>query len=192
MAVRVAVFAGSERQGSFNIALARLAAARAAAHGAQVRWIDLGALDLPLYAARLEAEDFPPAALTLKAALVDSDALLIASPEHNGSVSSLLKNAIDWASRPTDGESPVALAAFRGKTAGIMGASVSPFGGLRGLMHLRQILGTVQAIVVPEQLAVPLADRAFAEDGSLHDPLFAGILDALVARTLGVADRLRG
>src|SRR3546814_6336846 len=102
---------------------------------------------------------------------VCSSDLLFVSPEYNGSLPPLLKNAIDWASRPTGDESLVALTAYRGKAAAIMSASISPFGGLRGLMHLRQILSTIQMLVIPEQVVVPAAHAAFAEDGSLKEPL---------------------
>src|SRR5690606_18551372 len=137
--------------GSFNRALARLAAARLAAHGAEVVEVDLATFDLPLYSAALEAEAFPPDALRLKQLFAAQDGLLFVSPEYNGSVPPLLKNAIDWASRPTGDEGLVALTAYRGKATAVMAASISPFGGLRALAHLRQILSTVQTLVIPEQ-----------------------------------------
>ena len=191
MAVRIAVMAGSVRQGSHNAALAALAAQRLRAAGAEVTEIDLAALALPLYCQDVEHDAFPPAAATLKAMLARSDGLLIATPEHNGSVSSLVKNALDWASRPTDGEGPLALSAYRGKSAAIVAASIGPFGGLRALAHLRQILGTVQMMVIPEQLSVPFADRAFDAGGALADPLTNTILDALVSRLVDTARRMR-
>src|SRR3546814_5432594 len=91
---------------------------------------------------------------------VCSSDLLFVSPEYNGSLPPLLKNAIDWASRPTGDEGLVALTAYRGKAAAVMSASISPFGGLRGLMHLRQILSTIQMLVIPEQVVVPAAHRS--------------------------------
>lgn len=191
MAVRIAVISGSTRRGSHNRALAALAAARLSAAGAEVEAIDLSTYDLPVYAQDLELENCPPDARRLKATLAACDGMLIATPEHNGSISTLLKNAIDWASRPSDGESLIALTAFRGKAAGIMAASIGPFGGLRALAHLRQVLGTVQMMVIPEQLAVPFADRAFSPEGALIDALPSAILDGLVSRLVDVAGRLR-
>lgn len=191
MTVRIAVLSGSTRRGSHNSALAALGAERVRAAGGGVQRIDLAGYDLPLYSQDLERQACPPDARRLKAALAGCDGLLIATPEHNGSISTLLKNAIDWASRPGEGESPIALAAFRGKAAGIMAASIGPFGGMRALAHLRQVLGTVQMLVIPEQLAVPLAHQAFTAAGALAEPLPNAILDGLVARLIDVSARLR-
>ena len=186
----IAVIVGSIREGSYNRALGELAAAGLEAQGASVTRVDLAAFDLPLYSAALEADAFPPAALKLKALFAAQDGLLFVSPEYNGSLSPLLKNAIDWASRPTGDEGPVALSAYRGKAAAIMSASISPFGGLRGLMHLRQILSTIQMLVIPEQVVVPAAHAAFAEDGSLKEPLPASVVEMTAARLVAVAKAL--
>ena len=72
-----------------------------------------------------------------------------------------------------------------------MAASLSPFGGLRALSHLRQILGTVQMLVIPEQVSIPAAHTAYAADGSLNDALPAALLDAMAARLVRVAAALR-
>ncbi|MFT3977674.1 MAG: NAD(P)H-dependent oxidoreductase [Sphingomonas bacterium] len=191
MTVRIGVISGSIRQGSHNMALAALGAERVRAAGAEAEMVDLSTYDLPLYSQDLELRACPPDARRLKATLVACDGLLIATPEHNGTISALLKNAIDWASRPSDGESPIALTAYRGKAAGIMAASIGPFGGMRALAHLRQVLGTIQMMVVPEQLAVPLAGNAFTAEGALADPLANAILDGLAARLVDVSTRLR-
>jgi len=186
----IAVIVGSTREGSFNRALGELAAANLEAQGASVTRIDLAAFDLPLYSAALEAHAFPPDALKLKTLFAAQDGLLFVSPEYNGSLSPLLKNAIDWASRPTGDESLVALTAYRGKAAAIMSASISPFGGLRGLMHLRQILSTIQMLVIPEQVVVPNAHAAFAEDGSLKEVLPASLVEMTTGRLVAVAKAL--
>ena len=187
---RIAVIVGSTRDGSFNGALGALAATQLAAHGAEVTVVDLAALDLPIYTAALETNAFPAGALKLKKTLAAQDGLLIVSPEYNGSIPALLKNAIDWASRPTGEEGPIALTAFRGKAAAIMGASISPFGGVRGLAHLRQILGTIQMLVIPEQVLVPNAHAAFDEAGQLRDALPASLVDMTAARLVTVARAL--
>ena len=186
----IAVIVGSTREGSFNRALGELAAASLEAQGARVTRVDLAAFDLPLYSAALEANAFPAGAVKLKDVFATQDGLLFVSPEYNGSLSPLLKNAIDWASRPTGDEGLVALTAYRGKAAAIMSASVSPFGGLRGLMHLRQILSTIQMIVIPEQVVVPNAHAAFAEDGSLKETLPASLVDLTAGRLIAVAKAL--
>lgn len=192
MGAKIAVLAGSIRKGSFNGRLAALGAERLRAHGADVTEIDLRDYDLPIYCQDTEAEAFPAAALALKDVLRAQHGLLVATPEHNGSISSLLKNAIDWASRPTDGETAVALSAYRGKVAAIMSVSIGPFGGLRALIQLRQTLGTVQLLLLPEQVAVPFADRAFDADGRLVEPLPATLLDQMAQRLVRTAEALRG
>jgi chromate reductase len=186
----IAVIVGSTREGSFNRALGELAAASLEAQGASVTRADLADFDLPLYSAALEANAFPADALKLKALFAAQDGLLFVSPEYNGSLSPLLKNAIDWASRPTGEESLIALTAYRGKAAAIMSASISPFGGLRGLMHLRQILSTIQMLVIPEQVVVPGAHAAFAEDGSLKEALPASLVEMTTSRLIAVAKAL--
>ncbi|WP_332820171.1 NADPH-dependent FMN reductase [Sphingopyxis sp.] len=184
---KIAVIVGSTREGSFNRALGSLAIKALEAQGAIVADVDLATFDLPLYSAALEAEAFPADAQRLKQLFAAQDGLLFVSPEYNGSVSPLLKNAIDWASRPTGEESLVALSAYRGKAAAIMSASISPFGGLRGLMHLRQILATIQMLVIPEQVLVPNAHAAFDEDGALKEALPATLIGMTAARLVKVA-----
>ncbi|MDO9361666.1 MAG: NAD(P)H-dependent oxidoreductase [Sphingopyxis sp.] len=188
----IAVIVGSTREGSFNRALGEFAAVSLEAQGASVARVDLADFDLPLYSAALEANAFPADALKLKALFAAQDGLLFVSPEYNGSLPPLLKNAIDWASRPTGDESLIALTAYRGKAAAIMSASLSPFGGLRGLMHLRQILSTIQMLVIPEQVVVPGAHAAFAEDGSLKEALPASLVEMTTGRLIAVAKALAG
>ena len=187
---KIAVVVGSTREGSYNRALGKLAIKALEGHGAVVTDVDLAAFDLPLYSAALEANAFPPDAERLKALFAGQDGLLFVSPEYNGSLPPLLKNAIDWASRPTGEESLVALTAYRGKASAVMSASISPFGGLRGLMHLRQILSTIQTLVIPEQVLVPNAHAAFDADGNLVEALPATLVDMTAARLVAVAKAL--
>ena len=191
MPAKLLALAGSTRSGSLNQALLDLAVTEARAKGAEVTAIRLKDFDLPIYDGDLERDAFPAAARELKALFVAHDGFLIATPEYNGSISGVLKNAVDWASRPTDGENLVALTAFRGKVAGLMAASISPFGGLRGITHMRQILGTIQTLVATEQVLVPLAQDAFDADGELTQPLPKQLLPMLVDRVIFLAERLR-
>lgn len=190
MTVKLLAFAGSTRKGSLNQALLDLAVTAAREKGAEVTEIRLKDFALPLYDGDLEVEAFPQGARELKALLRAHHGFLIASPEYNGSVSGVLKNAIDWASRPTDGEPLTALSAFRGKVAGLMAASISPFGGLRGVTHMRQILGTIQTVVATEQVLVPFAHGAFDENWTLKEALPAQLLGGLAARVIDLAERL--
>ena len=99
--------------------------------------------------------------------MVEHDGFLIASPEYNSSITAVLKNAIDWVSRPVPNEP--SLLAFKGKTAVLMSASPGNLGGLRGLVHLRAILGNIGVMVLPDQTAVPKAYEALDSDGRLKD-----------------------
>jgi chromate reductase, NAD(P)H dehydrogenase (quinone) len=168
-APRILAMAGSTRKDSFNKRLVRIAAGGAAAAGAEVTVIDLRDFALPLFDEDLERDEgTPETAARLKALMVGHDGLVIASPEYNSSFSGVLKNAIDWASRPAPGEPP--LVAFKGKVATILSASPGALGGLRGLVHLRSVLGNLGVIVLPDQTTVARAFEAFTEDGALRDP----------------------
>jgi chromate reductase len=166
---KILAFAGSTRIDSYNKKLVKIAAAGAKAAGAEVTYIDLRDLPLPLYDEDLEAQEGLSAnARTLKDLMISHQGLLIASPEYNSSLTAVLKNAIDWASRPAPNEAP--LAAFAGKVAAIMSASPGALGGLRGLVHLRSILGNIKVLVLPDQIAITKAYEAFNADGTLKDP----------------------
>jgi chromate reductase, NAD(P)H dehydrogenase (quinone) len=166
---KILAFAGSTRIDSYNKKLVKIAAAGAKAAGAEVTYIDLRDLPLPLFDEDLEAQEGLPAnARTFKDLMISHQGLLIASPEYNSSLTAVLKNAIDWASRPAPNEAP--LAAFAGKVASIMSASPGALGGLRGLVHLRSILGNIKVLVLPDQIAVSKAYEAFNSDGTLKDP----------------------
>jgi len=166
---RIVALAGSLRAASYNKQLVRIAADGARAAGADVTFLDLAEYPLPVFDEDLEAaEGMPENAARLKAHFVASDGILIASPEYNGSLSGALKNAIDWVSRKTGDEPP--LAAFSGKAVALMAASPGALGGLRGLVHVRAILGGLGMLVLPEQIAVPKAFEAFDEAGALRDP----------------------
>ena len=179
--VKILAFAGSTRRDSFNKRLARIAAEGAREAGAEVTVIDLADLPLPLFDQDLEAAEGPPEnARKLKALMAEHHGFLIASPEYNSSITGVLKNAIDWASRRAPEEPR--LVAFAGKAAALMSASPGTLGGLRGLVHLRAILGNLGVLVLPRQKAVPRAGQAFAEDGSLADPDMQAAVQALGSR----------
>lgn len=166
---KILAFAGSTRTDSWNKKLIRLAADAARAAGAEVTLIDLRDLPLPLYDGDLEASSgLPESAKKLKKLMIEHDGFLISSPEYNSSISGVLKNAIDWASRKETPDEP-GLVAFAGKTAAIVSASPGALGGLRGLVHLRSILGNIQVLVIPDQFALVKANEAFDVDGRLKD-----------------------
>jgi chromate reductase len=169
MTPRILAFAGSTRRESFNKKLVQHAVKGAREAGAEVTLLDLKDFPLPLFDQDLEAEQgIPDNGTKLKKFFIDHNGLLIASPEYNSSISAVLKNTIDWVSRPAPGEPP--LVAFRGKVAALMSTSPGALGGLRGLVHIRSILGNIGVIVLPDQIAVAKAHEAFKPDGSLTDP----------------------
>ena len=178
MKPRILAFAGSLRRDSFNKKLVPIAAKGAREAGAEVTLIALKDFPLPLFDQDLEAEQgMPENGKKLKHLFIDHDGLLIAAPEYNSSVTAVLKNAIDWVSRPAPGEP--SLVAFKGKVATLMSASPGALGGLRGLVHVRSILGNIGVIVLPEQIAVAQAHEAFNPDGSLTDPKHHAGIEAL-------------
>lgn len=165
---RILAFAGSARSDSWNARLVRIAADGARAAGADVTVLDLKDYPLPLFDEDLERESGTPEnAAKLKQLFLEHDGLLIASPEYNSSLTPLLKNTIDWVSRPSENE-PM-LSAYQGKVAAIMATSPGGLGGLRGLVHVRSILSSIGVIVLPDQVTVPQAFNAFDEEGDLKD-----------------------
>ena len=165
---RILAFAGSTREGSFNKSLVRVAAAEARAAGGEVTLVDLRDFPMPLYDGDLEQrEGLPEPAKRFKALMLDHAGFLLSCPEYNSGPSGVLKNAIDWASR---GDPPgQSLTAFRGKVAGLLSASPGALGGLRGLVHVRSILSSIDVLVLPEQFALSKANEAFDEAGGLKD-----------------------
>ena len=161
---KILVFAGSTRNDSLHRKLALAAAAELRRAGADVTVADLRDYPMPLYDGDLEAaQGMPAGAKAFKELVRRQDGLVIASPEHNGSFTALLKNAIDWISRPEAGEGP--LVVLRGKTAALLSGSPGPGGGQRGLRHLRELLEMIGVRVVPSQVAVSRAMEAFDAEG---------------------------
>lgn len=168
MTTRILAFAGSARKDSFNKKLVKIAVQGAKAAGAEVTYLDFRDLPLPLYDGDLEeSEGLPDNARKLKAMMKAHQGFLIACPEYNSSITPLLKNAIDWTSRPEPDES--SLVCFKDKVAMLMSASPGALGGLRGLIHVRSILGNIGVLVLPDQKAIGNAHQAFDEHGKLKD-----------------------
>ena len=158
---------------------------------AEITVVDLREVALPLFDQDLEAASgLPDGAKKFKTLLRASDGFLIASPEYNSSITGALKNAIDWASRAeSDGEPP--LAAYRGKVAALFSASPGALGGLRGLVHLRAILGNIGVIVLPDQVCISTAHEAFDEAGKLRDERKAKQVAALAKALVETVAKLR-
>ncbi len=176
------MFAGSARKASTNKQLASLAARTAKEAGAEVTLIDLADFDMPIYNGDLEADTgLPENAKRLKQLFVEHNGFFIASPEYNSSISALLKNALDWISRPHTENEP-GLWAFNGKVAALGSVAPGALGGLRGLVPLRMMLGNIGVAVVPSQVAVSNGVTAFDESGALVSEPHKQLLDTTVSQ----------
>jgi len=186
--VRILVFSGSIRSGSFNTRLAAAAAAELARLDAEVSLVSLADYPLPLYDGDLEAnEGIPEPALKLKRQFCGHQGIFIAGPEYNAGITPLLKNAIDWVSRVKEaGEKP--LAAYHGRVFALGSASPGGYGGMRSQIATRQVLELgCGALVIPETCAVSAAHQAFDDDGNLKDERTRGMLVACCASLVAKA-----
>ena len=180
--MKILIFAGSLRQGSLNKKFAREAMRLLAArHGVETDYVDLQPLAIPVYDGDLEeASGVPAGVKDLAGKILGADALLISTPEYNGSIPGILKNTIDWLSRLK----PVSLA---GKPLLLLAATPGALGGVRSLWHTRQPFEVLGTHVFPEMMALPLAHQAFDEAGALKDPNLAERLNGLLDRFLAHA-----
>lgn len=155
--LRILSICGSAREGSWNQRLLNQAIAEAKHLGALVTTVELRSLNLPIYDEGLESDDLPCGAVSFRESLRAHDCLLIATPEYNASVPPLLKNALDWSSRPVDGRN--GLEPWFGKVCAIMSASQGGFGGIRATQHLRDILTKMGALTIPQEVNVSHAQH---------------------------------
>lgn len=170
--MRILGISGSLRRQSFNTALLR-AAGELAPDGVAIEPFDLASI--PLYNEDVRLAGYPPEVALFREAIRTADAILIAMPEYNFSMSGVLKNAIDWGSRPP--EPP-----WGGKPAAIMGASGGLSGTMRGQYHLRQVLTSVDMLVVNRpEIFVRNAAEKFDANGTLIDETARALVKQLVA-----------
>ena len=173
--IRILALSGSSRRGSLNQKLLDQAALGARANGAEVTSIRLSDFELPIYDADWEAEyGLPKGAQALKALLADYQGLLIATPEHNGGYTALLKNVLDWMSRPNGVPS--------GKVAALVSASPGLLGGVKSQLSLQIVLNKLGVHVIPGSFALGAAHQFFDAEGGLKD---ANVESAV--RSVGVA-----
>jgi chromate reductase len=169
--VRILAVSGSLRAGSYNTALARTAAELAPA-GVDIELYE-GLASLPPYDADLDDRDeAPPSVDELRNRIRAADALLVVTPEYNGSIPGVLKNAIDWASRPK-GSAPL-----QGKTVAIAGATTGNYGAIWAQQDLRKVLGIAGARVTAGEVPVARAQHAFDADLRLVDATVRERLEA--------------
>lgn len=176
--LRILGLSGSLRLRSHNTNLLR-AAAKLLPPGGELEVYD-GLRDLPPYDADLDIEPADPAVARLREAIAEADGVLIGTPEYNGSIPGVLKNALDWASRPFPDS------VLRGKPVAVIGASTGLYGAVWAQAETRKVLGVIGADVIDRELPVGQADLAFAEDGHLIDReqrvTLARLVDVLAAR----------
>ncbi len=178
--IHVFAFAGSLRKASYNRALLKVAEeVKPSSISLEIFELD----DIPLYNGDVEAAGFPPSVLEFKKRIEAADAVLIATPEYNYSIPGVLKNAIDWASRPSGKSS------LNAKPVAIMGASMGMLGTARAQYHLRQVFvfNNMFPLNQPE-VFVGQSHTKFDESGRLNDDIARGLiqkqLEALQAWTL--------
>ena len=181
--VHILGFSGSLRRGSFNTALLR-AAFQLLPPDATLETFDLA--PIPLYNADVEAAGFPEPVVRFKQRITAADALLIATPEYNYSISGVLKNAIDWASRPPK-DSPLS-----GKPVAFMGAG-GLLGTARAQYHLRQVCVFTNMLPVNRpEVFVMRASEKFDAEGNLTDEMYRELIRALLVSLADWTRRLRG
>jgi chromate reductase len=187
--MRVLGISGSLRRDSYNSGLLR-AAAELLPSGAELEVFD-GLKAIPPYDADDDVEIAPAPVTALRDAIAAADAVLVATPEYNASIPGVLKNALDWASRPH------ATNPLRGKPAAVIGASTGMFGAVWAQAETRKILSTIGARVVDAELPVAEGDERFDESGALVDAevaeqlseILAALVEAAETRAAGFAAR---
>ena len=181
--MRVLTISGSLRPDSLNTLLLHAAEEQAPAGVQLVRFTELAAIP-PFHGERSDPGERPAAVRELSEQIEAADALLIATPEYNGSVPGVLKNALDWVSTPFPDN------VLRGKPVAVIGASTGGYGGMWAQAELRKVLGLTGARVVNGDLSLARAHEHFDEAGTLaapHDTRLSGVLDALLAEVQPVA-----
>lgn len=173
MSIKVAIFAGSIRKGSFNQMLANNISQAFRKSGFNVTDINLNDYTLPLYNSDYENEmGMPDAALKLHEALAVQDMVFIASPEYNANLSPLLINTVSWLSR-IDNAPKTTKYAFKTKLFVLGSASPGHFGGYRGLLSLRHSLELqLGAYVLPEMISISRAHEAFEQSGAFKNEMY--------------------
>ncbi|MEA2399852.1 MAG: hypothetical protein QOK00_255 [Thermoleophilaceae bacterium] len=175
--MRILGISGSFRSDSHNTRLLR-AAALALPPGVDLELFD-GLGSLPHYCEDADTDPAPEAVERLRRLIAEADAVLIATPEYNASIPGVLKNAIDWASRPFPDN------ALRDKRVAVIGASTGLFGAVWAQAELRKVLKHAGADVLDEELPVGLADQAFTADDELADAELHGRLVDLLEALAG-------
>jgi chromate reductase, NAD(P)H dehydrogenase (quinone) len=189
---KILAFAGSLREHSYNKRVLKAAIQGAEKAGAAVTFVNLRDYPMPVYSPDDHARDgFDENAFELQRLLTRHDGLLIASPEHNGSIPAALKNAFEWASRQNDTYKKSDV--FLGKVAAIISASPGALGGIRALLHLRDVLTSLEVNVLPSEIAVSFVNDKFAGDSpGMTDERMKARLENLGAALVDILKKTYG
>jgi len=178
--MRILGISGSLRRSSYNTRLLEGVGALLPSGVELELFTELAAI--PPYSEDDEQSGVPPAVAALKAAIAEADAVLVATPEYNGSLPGQLKNALDWVSRP------VASTPLRGKPAAVVGASTGLFGAVWAQAEARKVLSTIGARVVDRELPLAQAQEALGEDGLPIERYAIELLSATLAELIELAE----
>jgi chromate reductase, NAD(P)H dehydrogenase (quinone) len=178
----VGIIVGSNRRESINRRLAK-ALAKLASDRLDFVWIGID--DLPMYNQDLEA-DRPESVRRFTADVAQVPALLFVTPEHNRSIPAVLKNAIDWGSKPTDKN------VWRDKVAAITGTSIGAIGTAVGQQHLRQVLAVLGVLVMGGEAYITFRPDPVDDDGNFLDDSKRAFCDAYMERFASLVTRLAG
>jgi chromate reductase len=181
--MRVLGISGSLRRASYNTALLRHAGELFEAEGAQFEIYDR-LRRVPPYDEDDDVEDAPTAVARIRAAVREAEAVFFVTPEYNSSIPGVLKNAVDWLSRPTLADS-----VLRNKPVAVVGASIGAFGAVWAQAELRKVLGAAGARVVEGEVAVGHAMERFDVNGRLNDENLVEQVREVVATLLAEAQR---
>lgn len=190
--MKLLVFAGSTRAGSWNRKLAAAAAGLARTAGAEVTQLELGEFDVPMYNADLEAQGTPVDVMRLKEIMAAHPAWIICTPEYNASYPALLKNTLDWISSPVKGDAVWSdgFRSTRDKVVGVLSASPGALGGLRSQSHLVPLLFNLRCWVAPKTFALSRAAEAFDTEEALVDEAALRSVRAVIDQVLWAANGL--
>ncbi len=183
--IKILGFAGSLREGSYNKKIVRFALKIAEEQGVETEFLDLRDLNIPPYDADLQEKAFPKGVQEFKNKIRAADAILISSPEYNHASPGVLKNALNWSSRPYGD------AAFEGKLVGLMSAAPGRLGGARALIDLRTSLNEMGAWVYPPTVSIPGVSRVLDERENITDPELVEVIKDFLSGLISWAKRFQ-
>ncbi|MHC4976984.1 MAG: NADPH-dependent FMN reductase [Planctomycetota bacterium] len=165
----ICTLSGSLRAGSYNRMLVSWIAARLREQGHEVNELDAREHQMPIFDEDLESsQGIPEPVETMHEAFRNADALVLVTPEYNGSLSAYMKNAIDWVTRPYGDHA--ALSAIAGKPVLLGSASMGGLGGIRALMHFQVVMGGLGMHVFPQFVSIAAVQNLFGLDSAVSNP----------------------